>query len=130
MVGVGLVGGVVRTGAVGAGFTVLAGEVTTGREPAFTGPFEEPDLGTVATDVVGPTGGSAVAKSPGMVVEGSEAIGRLVSTWDGSDRLVPEARTTAKATTTRLATTMPGRRSFHRAVHQSCSEASQAAGLP
>jgi len=132
VVAVGLVGGGVCAGDVGAGVEVLGGaDDTAGRSAGLvvTGPVDEPDLKPVGADVVGSLGAS-VANKPGTVVDGSDAIGRRVSTWDVSARLVPEASTTAKATTTRVATTMPGRRSFHRAVHQSCNEASQAPGSP
>jgi len=141
-------GGVVWWGAVGVGvsdddaFDALVGAegaagpsddglVVTGAG-ADLGESDEPELddGPSPGGGASPGGTAAVENSPAVVVEGPESIGRPVSTWDVLERLPPDARTTAKATTTRVATTIPGSSSRHRAVHQSPSEASHSAGVP
>ncbi len=137
----GVAGGEVTAGPpVDDGFDSLAGDDDGAGPPdddddalAVTGATDWVDLSTAGEPVSGgasPGGTAAVENSPAMVVEGPESIGRLVSIWDVVERLAPDARTTAKATTTRVATTIPGSSSRHRAVHQSPSEASHSAGVP
>ncbi len=119
-------------GAEGAAGPSDDGLVVTGAPGADLGESDEPEFddGTSVGGGASPGGTAAVEKSPAMVVEGPESIGRLVSTCDVSARRPPDARTTAKATTTRVTTTIPGSSSRQRVVHQSPSDDSHSAGAP
>jgi len=123
---------------VGDGFDDLAGgdDVAGPSDDALVVTGVADWVGLVAADealsgaAVSAGGTAAVENSPAMVVEGPESRGRLVSTWDVLTRLPPVARTTAKATTTRATTTIPGSSSRQRVVHQSPSDVSHPAGDP